>query len=292
MTDDQLPVVLVTGASSGIGLALARKLWNSPYRTILTARAQSLDELRRTPFQESSRLWIRELDVTSEAHRQAVVAEAEARWGGIDILINNAGLAYRSVIEHMTEADDTLQMQANYGGPMGLIRLVLPSMRRKRAGRIINVSSVGGMMAMPTMGAYSASKFALEGASESLWYELRPWNIHVTLVQPGFIHSNSFRRVLLSKAGRDSLEHGDDYTMYYTSMTAFIERLMNRAWATPESVADTILETMQLATPPLRVAATVDAQFFSLLRRWLPRNLYHRVLYNNLPHIREWVKKP
>jgi hypothetical protein len=78
---------------------------------------------------------------------------------------------------------------------MALIRLVLPGMRQKGAGRIISVSSVSGMMAMPTMGTYSASKFALEGATEALWYEVRPWNIQVSLVEPGFVRSHSFRNM-------------------------------------------------------------------------------------------------
>lgn len=291
MSDDRHPVVLVTGASSGVGLALARKLWNSSYRVILTARTNSIETLRRVPFQESPRLWIRELDVTEEDQRRKLITEIEERWGGVDILVNNAGVAYRSVVEHMTDEDEKRQMRVNYFGPMGLARLVTPSMRRKKSGRIINVSSVGGMMAMPTMGSYSASKFALEGASEALWYELRPWGISVTLVEPGFIHSNAFRKVLLTDAGRHSLDAGDDYSVYYRSMTQFIERIMEKAWATPESVADTILDVMQRRNPPLRVSATIDAMFFSLLRRMLPRAVYHQVLYRNLPQIKHWVKK-
>ena len=86
-------------------------------------------------------------------------------------------------------------MDVNFRSPMELTRLVLPGMRAKRAGRIITVSSVGGMMAMPTMAAYSASKFALEGAHEALWYEVRPWGIRVSLVQPGFVHSDGFQKV-------------------------------------------------------------------------------------------------
>lgn len=131
-----------------------------------------------------------------------MVAEAEARWGGVDVLVNNAGVAYRAVVEHVTEEDRLRQFGVNFLGPMEMVRLCLPSMRKKRAGRIINVSSVSGMMAMPTMGVYCASKFALEGASEALWYEVKPWNIRVTLVQPGFINSDSFQNTRTTPKSR------------------------------------------------------------------------------------------
>jgi len=98
----------------------------------------------------------------------------------------------------MTVADEQLQMQTNYFGPLALIRDLLPSMREKGRGKIINVSSVSGMIAMPTMASYSASKHALKGASEALWYEMKPYGINVSLIQPGFIKSNSFHNVYFS----------------------------------------------------------------------------------------------
>jgi short-subunit dehydrogenase len=172
---------------------------------------------------------------------------------------------------------------------MELTRLALPGMRRRRCGRIINISSVGGMMAMPTMGLYSASKFALEGASEALWYEMRPWNVHVTLVQPGFINSESFQRVRLSRdAEAMRAVDGDAYREVYDSMTPFIEGLMNHAFATPDTVARRILETVERRNPPLRVSATIDARVFYMVRRLLPRRLYHWILYRCLPHVRSW----
>lgn len=112
-------------------------------------------------------------------------------WGGVDVLVNNAGISYRAVVEHTDHEDRAHQMDVNFRAPMEMIRHVLPDMRRKRRGKIINVSSVGAMMAMPTMAPYSASKFALEGASESLWYEVRPFGIHVSLVQKSVLQRPS-----------------------------------------------------------------------------------------------------
>jgi hypothetical protein len=143
------------------------------------------------------------------------------------------------------------------------------------------------MMAMPTMGAYSASKFALEGASESMWYEMRPWNVHVTLVQPGLIRSDSFRNTRLSAgARRAESDPSDPYAPIYGGMGPFIGWLMSHAVATPDDVARRILATLERRHPPLRVSATLDARFFYLMRRLLPRRVYHAVLYAGLPHVR------
>lgn len=283
-------VVLLTGASSGIGLAVAQLLLGSTYRLVLTTRASSLSKLEKNGIQQSARVLIRPLDVTIEDEQRAVVEEVTKTWGGVDVLVNNAGISFRSVMEHMNEECETLQWRTNYLGPMNLTRLVLPHMRAQQWGRIINVSSVGGMMAMPTMGSYSASKFALEGASEALWYELRPWNVSVTLVQPGFINSPSFRRVLWSPKSVEAARGHSEYSAYYQHMSGFIERLMARAFATPESLARTIEKTIRAANPPLRMPATIDACFFSMLRRYLPRRLYHWMLYRGLPGVDEWRK--
>jgi len=282
--------VLVTGCASGIGLALSRELrtWRDAH-VIVTARASSLGRLRDAGFEDGERLWLRALDVTRNSERRRVVSEIDEKLGGVDILINNAGLTFRSTHEHLHTDEIDEQMAVNFLGPMDLARLVLPAMRRKRAGHIVNVSSVGGMMAMPTMGVYSASKFALEGASEALWYEMRPWNVHVTLVQPGFIRSEGFQNVRLS---RDAVAHlavdGDPYRAVYESMTPFIETLMNWTLSTPETVARRVVRTLELDRPPLRVSATLDARVFYMLRRLLPRRLYHAVLYRCLPNVRRW----
>lgn len=285
----QPATVLVTGASTGLGLALAHKLIASPHRLILTARAGSLPRFAIAGIHETERVHLRALDVTSAEERRRVVVEADARWGGVDVLINNAGIAYRACVEHFEEGAAREQMEVNLLGPMDLARLVLPRMRAKHAGRILNISSVGGMMAMPAMSLYSASKFALEGATEALWYEVRPWGIKVSLIQPGFIHSESFRNTRFTAAGRAALEDpAHPYHAHYRHMDRFIARLMDKTHATPEHVADAILRAMTLTDPPLRIPATWDAHLFALLRRLLPRLLYHWLLYRSLPHIKEW----
>lgn len=286
-------VVLVTGASSGLGLALSRRLLAGSDRLILTARASSLPRFAAAGIRESDRVRLRPLNVTCRSERALVVREAEQDWGGIDVLVNNAGITYRAVVEHFNEADDLEELNVNFIAPMELIQLVLPGMRAKRAGRIINVSSVGGMMAMPAMALYSASKFALEGACEALWYEVRPWNIRVSLVEPGFINSDSFKRTRYTpESAQAARDPGNPYHAHYSHMDRFIARLMGATRATPGTVANTVLRVMNQRHPPLRVPATFDAHLFALLRRVLPRGLYHRVQYAMLPGIRTWGQIP
>ncbi|MFU8805019.1 MAG: SDR family NAD(P)-dependent oxidoreductase [Bradymonadaceae bacterium] len=284
------PVVLLTGASTGLGLVLARELIaRNDYRLILTARRESLPRFAELGIVEDSRIRLRALDVTNSMERLAVIEEANEDWNGVDILINNAGVSIRSVVEHVSEEDRMAQMDVNFRSPMELIRLVLPRMRHKREGRIINISSVGGMMAMPTMAVYSASKFALEGATEALWYEVRPWNIKVTLVEPGFINSKGFEKVRFTEQSAQANDMAlRDYHEHYRHMDRFIEKMMTRTGADPKNVARVILRTMTRKRPALRVTATLDAWLFSMVRRFLPRRFYHWLLYRSLPSIAEW----
>lgn len=283
-------VLLLTGASTGLGLALARKLIEeTAYRLVLTARHASLPRFAATGIVAGPRVRLIPLDVADAASRGAALAAIEGEWGGVDILVNNAGIATRAVTEHIANADIRQILAVNFLGPLELIRRVLPGMRERRRGRIITVSSVGGMMAMPTMAAYSASKFAIEGACESLWYEVRPWGIRVSLVEPGFINSDSFTHTLHTRRSARAVDDGDDpYHAHYEAMAGMIGRLMRRTWATPEHVASVIIRTIRAKDPRLRVRATPDALVFDYLRRWLPRTLYHRVLYAFLPNVRHW----
>src|SRR5262249_35124723 len=151
------------------------------------------------------------------------------KWGGVNILVNCAGISYRAVMEHMTEKDEYRQMNVNYFGPVALMRLVLPHMRSEGRGKIINVSSVSRLLSMPTMASDTASKYALEGASEALWYEVKPLGINVSLIQPGFVHSKSFMNVYYTEKSKEAEYKGADepYGDYYAHMTPFISKLMN-----------------------------------------------------------------
>lgn len=286
----------MTGASVGLGLAIGRRLLEErrryQFHIVLTARESSLLRFKEQGIVEQEDVWIRALDVTDAQQRQAVVAEIASELGGVDILINNAGVAYRSCVEHVTEPERLHQMNINFRSPIELARCILPTMRARRSGKIINISSVGGMMAMPTMSVYSASKFALEGASEALYYELKPWNVSVTLIQPGFMGSDAFEKVPYTiMSAQASSDRDDPYHEHYFHMERFIAKAMSRAQATPESVATKVFKVVRSKSPPLRVYGSIDAVMFSLLRRALPRRFYNWFLYRNLPKVGEWGRR-
>ena len=256
----------------------------------MVVTARSCERLR-VRFRESERFLVRELDVTNAANREKLVREIESLWSGINIVVNNAGVSYRAVFEHMSTDDEFRQMSTNYLGPIELIRLALPRMRMSGRGKIINVSSVSGMLAMPTMSSYSASKYALEGMSEALWYELRPLGINVSLIQPGFIKSLSFKNVYYTEQSRAAEGTQGLYSDYYHNMAPFIERLMRWSITTPEAVARKILRVIQTENPPLWVPVTLDAYAFYYVRRFIPRRLLLPLLFMALPNSRQWAKK-
>lgn len=285
------PVILVTGCGSGIGLALAELLYKKNHcRVVITARTNSLDMLKEK-FVENDRFIIRGLDVTEENQRKDLIQEISERWAGVDILINNAGVSYRAVVEHMSADEEQHQFDTNYFGPVGLIRAVLPYMRKLGRGKIINVSSVSGMLAMPTMGSYSASKYALEGLSEALWYEVKPLGINVSLIQPGFVRSKSFLNVKYSVLSGPENDAEGLYADYYLHMTPFIEKLMKLSLTSPKDVAIRIVKVIEKNNPPLWIPATLDAMIFYYLRRFVPRVILLALLFTALPNARKWARK-
>lgn len=285
------PVFLVTGCSSGLGMALAERLEKNPYyRVVLTARAKSLHILKEK-FRESDRLMILPLDLTDFDQIQSVTALILKQWGRIDVLINNAGVCFRSVTEQMSVESEMTQMKTNYLGPLALIRGVIPSMRENGRGKIINISSASGIMGMPTMGSYTASKHALEGASEALWFELQPFGINVSVVRPGFINSDGHTHVRSSKKADLAEKLRGPYADFYLFMRPFVTRLMSLAPKTSSGVADEVMRVVHKQNPPLWINATPDAKILSLLKRITPSFLFLRALNWGLKSRSGWGGK-
>ena len=180
-----MKTVLVTGASTGLGLALSELLIEATdFHLVLTAREKSLGRFAQKGIIENERVWIRPLDVTMTSEREDRVKEINDLLGGVDILINNAGIACRAVVEHVTEPERLAQMDINFRSPMELARLVLPSMRAKRAGKIINISSRGAIRAFQGGGVYSASKAGLQLLTQPMALEFGPHNIQANCLAP------------------------------------------------------------------------------------------------------------
>ena len=275
-------IVFITGASSGIGLALSKLLAKkNKYFLILTARKESMTHLKEL-FGTNLYVDLVEVDLRYQTQIESVVRSVLNKYKKIDILINNAAIIYRAFVEHVNSEEEKRIMQVNYFAPRELIRLFLPGMKEQNKGKIINISSVGGMMAMPTMSSYNATKFALEGMTESLWYEMKSYNIDITLVQIGFVNSDAFKRVVPTKMSLS--EEKGEYQIFYDSMDLFIKNLMYLSSNNPKRIASKIYRRIILKQAPLRVNVTFDAFLFSFFRKIMPRRLYHYILFRLLPH--------
>ncbi len=180
MTKDQ-PIWFITGCSTGFGHELVLAALRHDYRVVATARKpETLSQFITNP-----NVMVAPLDVTNPDHISASVAAATARFGRIDVLVNNAGYGYLSAVEEGEDEEVRAMFEANFFGLANMTKAVLPAMRVRRSGHIVNISSQGGLIGFPGIGYYNATKFAVEGLSEALAKECAPLGIKVTIVEPG-----------------------------------------------------------------------------------------------------------
>ncbi|HEY6287495.1 MAG TPA: oxidoreductase [Ktedonobacteraceae bacterium] len=251
-------VALVTGESSGIGQATAEVLSASGFIVFGTSR---------TPEKlEGSYRWL-PLDVRSDASVQAAIQSLLEQAGRIDVLVNNAGYSQVGAIEESSIADVQAQFDTNLLGVIRMIKAVLPVMRRQGSGRIINISSVVGQVAPPYVGLYAASKFALEGLSEALRDEVRPFGVDVSLVEPAFVKTHIV-----------SQQPTNPITAYTPGRQAAMQVLSTsvESGMEPGAVARVILRAAT-TRPRLRYLVGRDAKVLMLLKRFLPESLFERV---------------
>ena len=190
-------VWLVTGSSKGLGRALAEQALAAGYRVVATARRTS--DLSDLVEANGDAVLAVELDVTRSDQISAALAAAEDRFGAVDVLVNNAGYGYFAAIEEGEDAEVRALFETDVFAPVNLIKAVLPGMRQRGRGHIVNISSVGGLVTFPAVGYYHMAKFAIEGLSETLAKELPPFGIGVTVVEPG-----AFRTDFRGGSGRQS----------------------------------------------------------------------------------------
>ena len=253
---------LVTGASSGIGLATARLLASHGARVVLNARRR---EKLEAVAAETKGVAVPG-DVTDPAVRARLLEACGAR---VDILVNNAGYGEAGPVETVKEAAARRQLEVNFFAPAALMQAVMPLMRRQRSGRIVNISSVAGRFGYPLFGWYCASKHALEGLSDSLRLEGRPWGVHVSLIEPGPVETEFFD-VTKSRAEGQIGDARSPYAPFFKHVEE-IEREMMRRAATAGRVAEAVLEACLARRPRDRYAVTLMAKGTVLALRLLPR---------------------
>ena len=253
-----MPAVLVTGTSTGIGLATALRFARAGYRTWATmrdlARAGPLREARES---EGLDLELLRLDVTDQPSIDDAVARALPR--GLDVLVNNAGWAGGAPLEIVSEEQHRAMFDANYFGAIRMVQAVLPHMRERRSGTIVNLTSIAGRIAMPNQVPYTASKWALEGASEALAHEVRRFGVRVKIVEPGVIMTSIFEN---AKA-QTVFDRASPYVDLMRRNGKFYSA-GHRANQPPEIVADAILDAVESDSDRLRYVVGADAE--SLLR--------------------------
>ncbi len=244
--NNSIPVWLITGSSSGLGLALAEAALQRGWHVAATARhpEQLTDLVAKYP----EKALALQLDVTDPASIEQAVTRTEARFGRIDVLVNAAGYGYLAAIEEGEDAGIRAQFETNVFGLNNVTQRVLPGMRARRTGHIVNLSSLGGLVAFPATGYYHASKFALEALSESLAQEVAPLGIKVIIVEPGAFRTDW--------AGRSMIESStviDDYTQTAGKRRESTRASSGQQPGDPARAAAAIIGAVEAAEPPLRL---------------------------------------
>ncbi len=271
--------VLITGSNSGIGLATALYLARRGYTVWATMRnVEKSGELRAIAESEKLPIEIAQLDVCDDASVKSAVERVLQKSRRIDVLVNNAGYGLRGAVEEVSLDEWKRQFETNFFGVIRVTQAVLPQMRAQRSGAIVNISSVLGRMAIPFSGPYTASKFALEGLTETLRYELAPFNIRVVLIEPGFIATNFQQNAQLAQGAQSE---NSPYTVFKKASGRRVQRNIYRA-APPEKVAETIYRAITHSAPKLRYPVGRDARLVLPLRRFLPAGLFERMLTKQL----------
>ncbi|MEP0790259.1 SDR family oxidoreductase [Funiculus sociatus GB2-C1] len=282
-TDYQLPmktytplseqVILITGASTGIGAALANYLASQflGIRLVLAARNQEkLENVATYCRKAGADVLVVPTDIAVCEQGKALANKAVEHFGRVDALVNNAGYGQMGPVELIPTEAVQRQFQVNLLGPLALIQALVPVMRDQGGGRIINISSLGGRLAFPFGGLYSSSKFALEGLSDALRMELDPFNIKVSVIEPGPVTTDFF--AVAAQRVEQAVKNPQDtpYRAAFNRLEGLEERTSSRAW-TSERVAQVIVRSLTDRNPrPRYIAATGGDILLFLMNKVLP----------------------
>jgi NAD(P)-dependent dehydrogenase (short-subunit alcohol dehydrogenase family) len=253
-------LLFITGVSSGFGQAIAEAALAAGHRVVGTARQASA--LASFEALAPGRAVARRLDVTDADAVMAVVAGIEREVGAIDVLVNNAGYGHEGLVEEASLAELRQQFEVNVFGAVAVIKAVLPYMRARRAGRIINITSMGGLVTFPGLAFYHGSKFALEGISETLAKEVRDLGIFVTAVEPG-----AFRTDWAGRSMARTPRSIADYDALFEPLRKAREARSGRQPGDPAKLAAAVLRLVGEAAPPVHLPLGRDA--VDLVRRKL-----------------------
>jgi NAD(P)-dependent dehydrogenase (short-subunit alcohol dehydrogenase family) len=271
-------VAIVTGSATGIGYETAVHLAKNGIHTYATMRnlqkANGITEMAKT---ENLPLSLIQLDVTDDISITKAIDTVINESRRIDVLVNNAGYGLVGSVEDMSIEEMKAQYETNVFGTYRVTKAVIPHMRKQRGGSIINISSIAGRIALPLYSAYVSTKFAIEGLSESMAYELEPFGIKVAIIEPGAIKTN-FRR---EQAAKGSSEVSPYSSMMQSPSKAIEKMLKHRLY--PEEVAKTVIQAIENPKPKLRYIVGKDAEeLIELRRKSSDEEFFHMVGQNIL----------
>ena len=250
-------VAVVTGSSTGIGYETSLILARSGFLTYATMRNLNKSEnMKSVATREKLPIRIKQLDVTDDVSVKNAIQTITSEAGRIDILVNNAGYGLNGAFEDLDMDEIKAQYETNLFGLIRTTQAVLPIMRRQKSGTIVNISSGAGRFGFPTGSAYVSTKFAVEGLSESMSYELEPFGINVVIVEPGVIRSNFGDGLIVAKKSRDP---NSPYSQMMQRSAAGFEKMIKNA-SSPDVVAKVVLDAIRDENPSLRYLAGSDVE--------------------------------
>jgi NAD(P)-dependent dehydrogenase (short-subunit alcohol dehydrogenase family) len=260
-----VPTVLITGCSSGIGLLTAVEMARRGDTVVATMRNPDRGgPLRDAAAEAGVDLTVVALDVADDASVRRGIAEAEAAVGPLDVVVNNAGIEVKGPIEEVDDDEALRQLDTNVLGPLRVIRAVVPSMRERRSGTIVNVSSLAGLVARPFAGLYAASKHALEALSEALALEVRAYGVRVVVVEPGQFGTRIGENAVVARRFRPGSPYWDTSARFDTAIGGLVP---GGEPADAGVVARVIADLAHADDPPLRTLVGQDAEMVMAVRR-------------------------
>ena len=270
-------VAIVTGSATGIGYETAIHLAKNGFYTYASMRnLPKADKISKIAKSQNLPLRVIQLDVTDDISITKAIGTVINESGKVDVLVNNAGYGLVGSIEDMSIEELKAQYETNVFGVFRVTKEVLPHMRKQHGGSIINISSIAGRIALPLYSAYVSTKFALEGLSESMAYELEPFGIRVVIIEPGAIKSN-FRR---EQAAKGSSENSPYSSMMQSPSKAIEKMLKDRL--NPEEVAKTIVQAIENSKPKLRYIVGKDAEELIEFRRKSSDEEFFQIIGQNI----------
>ena len=272
-------VALITGCSSGIGHETALTLARNGYHTFATMRnVKKENALQKTSVEEKLPLKVLELDVNDETSIEKAITQVKNEAKRIDILINNAGYGLVGFFEDLSVDEIRKQFETNFFGVLKVTKKVIPIMRSQKSGTIINISSGAGQIGFPGISAYVSTKFAVEGFSESLTYELSPFGIKVIIIEPGVIKTNFFGNCIISE---QSANNASPYSRSLEKLRKDIDAMQEHA-TSPTEVAKIILQALRTQEPKQRYIVGNDVAMILEAKKNLSDIEFKKMMIQNI----------